>query len=514
MNLKLVIRLLNLFFFLLLSFPLLAQEQKPVVEVEVVVHPPQLPDGRKLPMSDVQRSSAEQTVLANMKTSVGSLFSAERFDSDIKRLMRLKKYTVSASTVVREDGITVKLDVHLLPLIKTVEFKDPEGENVSVSDDVKYRLSTREGDFLNHYLLDYDAAELVEHFQKDGYPLTKVSFKLDATDEGVVVTFIVDKGPFVVILSIQFEGNTQFDSATLYSKIESRERTFLRSIFGGGYFVEKTIKEDVLTLKRLYYFEAFLDVAVSARTDVDYENGFAKVTFTIQEGRRYKVRNILLLGVNRLSYDEVRAKISTKTGDWVCKEKSDSDVGEITKHYHELGYITARVDVSHRVLDEEGFVDLVYRVYEGEQIRIRRILIEGNWRTRDKVIRRELTLLSGELCDLNRLRESVQRLFKLRYFSEVGVDFADTKFPHLKDLIIQVKETRCGQMQFGFSYGDLGFQGRFLMVHPNFDPFDLPTSLSDALWGFFAGRRFVGGGYILKLELAPGRTHSVYRLHL
>jgi|GEM_PF-2419176 len=512
---KLAIFPLSLILIIAFYVSAFAQEQKPVVEISIVVHPPELPDGTKLPMTEAERSSVEQTVLGNMRTTVGALFSAERFDSDIKRLMRLRKYTLSASTSPKGEGVAIKLDIHLLPLVKEVEFKDPQETNLSVSDEVRWRLSAQTGEFLNPHLLDYDTEELADHFRKQGYPLAKAIYKLSPSADGVTVTYIVDLGPFVVVSDILFEGNESYESDVLYSKIESRVRTFLRSIFGGGYFIESQIKSDALALKKFYYSEGYLDVKVTAKTDESgFKDGIAKVKFSIQEGKRYKVRTVVLDGVSKLPINRVSQKIETKAGDFVRKESIDADTERILKLYYEAGYITARVDTSYRVLEEEGFIDLVFRVYEGEQIRLRRIVIQGNWRTRDKVIRRELTISSGELCDLNRLRESFNRVLRLRYFSEIGVDFVDTDAPNLKDLVIQVKEARCGQFQMGFSYGDLGFQGKFLLIHPNFDPFDLPTSFSEAFLGFFEGRRLVGGGYIFKIELSPGRTHSSYGFNI
>jgi len=498
---------------LLLITPVYAQKRKPVSEILVDVHPPRLPDGEVLRVTDADRSAIRQTILANMRTKQGSIYSPRRLDADIKRLMRLKRFTLSSVSVVQEEeSVTIRLSVRLLPLVVSVDFRDGEGASVSLPDEVKWELSAQPDEYLNYYLLSYDRERIVEHFRKNGYPFVKVEYGLEATEGGITVTFLIDKGVFVVVKKILFTGNRSFDNKSLYRKIGSRVRTFLRSVFGGGYFVEGQVKKDVLAIKRFYYSEGFLDVKVRAETRVDTGEGIASVKFIIEEGRRYKVRKVLLEGVEKVPIDKVEGEVETESGEFIRKEKVDADKERIRTFYYSEGFIDAQVRETYRVTEEEDAVDVVYRIYEGERISLRRIVIYGNRRTRDKVIRRQLTIHPGELCDLNRLRESLQRIYRLRYFSDIDIELAETDAPHLKDLLITVEEARCGQILMGFQYGDYGLQGRLSVIHPNFDIFDIPKSLS-GVFGFFTGDAFFGGGCRLDLTLEPGQIRSTYRLH-
>lgn len=498
---------------LLFSVSVYAQKQKPVSEILIDVHPPILPDGKPLKMTDADRSIVKQTILANMRTKQGSVYSRRRLDADLKRLMRLKRFTISSVIVVPEkESVTVKLSVRLLPLVESVDFRDKDGASVSLPDEVRWELSAQPDDYLNYYLLSYDRERIAQHFRENGYPFVKVKDELEAAAEGVNLTFFINKGVFVVISEIIFDGNRSFDDRRLYGAIGSRVRTFLRSVFGGGYFVESQVKKDILAIKRFYHSEGFLDVKVRAETKVNTKKGLASVKFLIDEGMRYRVRRVLFEGMEKVPAEKVRKQVKTESGEFVRKERIDADKERIRTLYYSEGYIDAQVNETYRVTEEDDSVDLVYRIYEGERISLRRIVIYGNKRTRDKVIRRQLTVYPGELCDLNRLRESLQRVYKLRYFSDVNIELAETDSAHLKDLLITVKETRCGQILMGFQYGDYGLQGRLSVVHPNFDLFDLPKSLS-GVFGFFTGDAFFGGGCRLDLTLEPGQIRSTYRLH-
>lgn len=476
-------------------------EQPTVRSIRIVVLPPTLPDGKIIPVTKRQIQRTKRFVLANILTKVGQKFSPHRFDADLKRLLRLRRFLITPSLHRKDGQLDITLRIRLLPIARKVLFLTKKGEEVTMPEEVTWVLSAQENEYVNPFMLNHDARFVNNHLIKEGYPFSKVSWRLKAFADGVKVEFVLDYGMYVGIGAITFVGNKSFDSDTLYGHIESREETFLRRIFGGGEFVEKQLKDDARRLTIFLRNQGFLDASVRVKwkiKKVSSDKGVALVTFYVDEGQRYKVRDVRFSGQFEISPEKIRQLVTIKRGDFLNQEALQDSADAIRRELHRRGHVAAKVVPEWTVGVEGDTVGVVFRIYAGPVVRIRRVIIRGNTMTRDKVIRRELSVFPGAICDLNELRTSLNRLYRLRYFSFAFFDLLDTDDPAYKDLLVEVEETRAGRFEFGFQYSqEYGFQGRLALVHPNVDISRWPP---------------VGGGQHLQLEFRPGRAHSRYFL--
>ncbi|MDF1667884.1 MAG: POTRA domain-containing protein, partial [Planctomycetota bacterium] len=185
------------------------------------------------------------------------------------------------------------------------------------------------------------------------------------------------------------------------------------------------------------------------------------------------------------------------------------DVQAIQKLYTRKAYIhaKARFDV---VYDRKRkLLDVVYSISEGPQVKLERILIEGNEKTKDKVIRRNLSIQPGQLFDGTNLEASLGRLGRLRYFQDIDIDLREGTKEGQEDLVIKVKEARTGSFVIGGGVStNAGFFGNIVLNQRNFDILDFPTSLSDIT----SGRLFTGAGQNFTISAQPGRERSQYRV--
>jgi len=485
----------------------------PVGRLDVEILPPVLPDGTRIPVDREEAARVRLLVLGHVKTRAGAPFSPRVLDADLKRLARLRRFSVRASTRVSPDGtVIVSLRVRLLPVAEEVVFSDPEGGTVSVPDEVVYALGARQGEYLNPYLLSQDAEHIRRHFLSEGYPFVGVTHRLRCVEGGVSVRFVIDTGPFVTIAAITFVGNRHFDSDALYGEIDSRVRTTLRSIFGGGYYVESRLKKDALVVRDLYRSAGFLDCRVTVERKISKKEGCALVLFRISEGERYRVGSVGTEGVSDEHEEKVRGLIETEAGKFFDGKTVSRDAERIRKYYNGKGFITAVVKPYWTVGARGSAVKVVFQVKEGPRMRLRRVLIRGNYRTRHEVIRRELTVYPGTWCDTNALRDSIQRVRRLRFLNVVGVEFLETGKADQRDLLLTLEEIRASQFNFGFTYSDVGLQGLLELVIPNFDVSGVPVFFAGILSGEWHGRRLLGAGQQLSLRLQPGRTMSIYRV--
>lgn len=500
--------------FLLLPGWLVAQdsggpEGKIIREIRLSVKPAlSMPESFIITQED--REEVRAALRSLMKTREGKPYSARILDGDIKRISKQGSYWLNVRAVQVVDGIRLELDITLRPLVKDILFEDTKGNKVGVSSDLLLDIVTEKGGHFSRYFLLHDARAIEKYFRDRSYPFIKVKGRAEYSTRGVTVRFTVEKGPYVVVHSIEFEGNKSFSSEQLYKKIQTRVQTFLRNTFLGpnAKYIRTTVEEDLKTLLKFYRDEGFLDAAVglkSVRFNKDKDRAF--LTISVNEGRRYHVESVSIEGNQVFGTELLSKKVAIKPGDPYRKELLDKDIDAISEVYERGAYLYRHIEPEIKYGLKGSKVKLTYKITEGPQIHLRKLRIDGNYRTRDKVIRRQISVFPGEKFDVREWRESLQRVIKLQFFQDLQTLVEDTDEPNLKDIVVEVTERKTGQMNFGFSYSTaLGLQGLFQLTQPNFDITDLPRSFND----FFSGNAFSGGGTSLTLKFQPGRTQTNY----
>ncbi|MBF0385611.1 MAG: outer membrane protein assembly factor BamA, partial [Candidatus Omnitrophica bacterium] len=239
----------------------------------------------------------------------------------------------------------------------------------------------------------------------------------------------------------------------------------------------------------------FIDV--SAKYSVEYlRKGFVALDIDIKEGKRYSVGRVDISGNDVISANEVKkimAEISE--GGTFSREKLSVDLSNIRTLYFDRGYIFANVSETTSIDPETGKVDVKVNVEEGGLAYINKVKVQGNTRTRDSVIRRELRMYPGDRFDGGKLRRSKERLSNLGYFEDVSFDIEDTDTSDRKDLVVQVKETKTGTFSFGGGFSTVDRVVGFIEVEQkNFDFTNWPT--------------FTGGGQKLTLRAETGSTKN------
>ncbi len=202
------------------------------------------------------------------------------------------------------------------------------------------------------------------------------------------------------------------------------------------------------------------------------------VTVHLHEGSRYFAGTFSVEGNSVFSEKELRSVCSLKEGDPFDPFALERDRTAIYDKYGERGYIDAMVSVGRVPAAEPQVLDVVYSITENDQVRIGKIEITGNLITKDKVIRREIAVNPGEVFDMRRVRQSVQRLKNLNYFGDPanpaveGVIAYDrpTDEEGVRDLVFEVKEMPTGRLWFGGGVSSVyDVFGTFEITQSNFD---------------------------------------------
>lgn len=322
---------------------------------------------------------------------------------------------------------------------------------------------------------------------KGGYDQAKVGYEVrheEALGQAVVV-FQFDPGRKVKIEDIVFENAVAFSQRELRKVFKTRRHWWMSWLTSSGKFETDQWDEDLEMLVQFYQDEGYIDFKIREIEFEDSEDDRMVIRLDLYEGYRYQVGNVTFEGTSIFTGDEIRRGVQVRNravapvmleGAIFTPSGLGEDREAVRDFYETYGYLDTRVLVSKVPNTDQGTMDLVYSISEGELNFVEKVEIRGNTRTKDKVIRRELAIYPGEVFDMVRVELSKIRLEGTGLFD--GVDTQIEKIPELpnrRNLIIGVKEGRTGRLIMGFGYSSIeAMFAQAGFVQGNFDLFNPP----------------------------------------
>ncbi len=224
------------------------------------------------------------------------------------------------------------------------------------------------------------------------------------------------------------------------------------------------------------------------------------LTIVIAEGPQYHVRKLTITGYQNTTEQRIRVLLKMKEGSVYSPKQLRDDAKAVADAYGSGGYVDL-------VVQPEGapagpaLIDVHYNIEEGVRSFVNRVNIEGNTRTKDKVIRREVLVAPGDVFNTVRVDITKKRLENLGYFAKVETYPEETDIPGRKDLTILVQEKRTGSLSFGGGYSTIdALVGFAELSQGNFDLFNWPS--------------FTGGGQKFRLRIQYGTQRKDFILSL
>ncbi|MDQ1239216.1 MAG: outer membrane protein insertion porin family, partial [Thermodesulfobacteriota bacterium] len=210
-------------------------------------------------------------------------------------------------------------------------------------------------------------------------------------------------------------------------------------------------EENRMRLLAYYLDNGFVNVQVGV-PDVDIQGNKVKVTYPIREGDRYQVRKIDVEGDLLIPKEELLSALQTKPKTWFKRSTVAEDIKTITKLYNNRGYAYADVEPRQKINDQYKFLDLTYKVSQGDQVTIERVDIVGNDRTREKVIRRGLSISEGDLYNADSFENTKGNLEAMDFFEAVRLKTAPGSKPDQMVVTVEVIEKKTGSLSAGLGY--------------------------------------------------------------
>ncbi len=388
-------------------------------------------------------------------------------------------------------------------VIKSIEF---ENNRAYKDKTLLKKLDFEVDDYIDPILAESGRNIIAEFYRSKGFPHVEVMLDRKKLSEGKIIYTIVE-GPRLKIKSIRFTGNKAIKTGDLRNTIKTKTRSW---ILWPVYYTEEKIKADVEKLRTLYFNRGFLNHRIVAQ-------GQSHITFIIEEGPLYKVRNITFTGNTIFETEALQAELTLESGQIYYQQKAQAHTKRILKLYREDGYVDAEVWQQHRWIPETNLVDVEFKITEGRQFRIGKVEITGNEQVHDKVIRRildEYDFSPGELYNAHiapkqgggQLERYVQRM-TMSEEAIIRPTQPTARAPERRDAIVDIKEGMTGIVNPGIAMGsDSGVIGQLIWQQRNFDIQDWPESFEE----FITMRSFTGAGQSLRVALEPGTIVSYY----
>lgn len=334
------------------------------------------------------------------------------------------------------------------------------------------------------------ARRMQRRYQEEGYLFARVDLVIEDKASGSV-TFKIEEGPKIHVDAIEISGNHALSDGDVRAVMETRPET--RFGWGGGVFLDDVFVRDLERIRDRYRAEGYLDFRIAdLRLDPDLDAGSIAIEIVLVEGIQSRLAEVRVLGIEG-ELGGVGGELGIAPGDPFRSGEVEEAKALILERLNERGHPDARASLVtslRRSGDGGTSVDLAFEVAPGEEVHVGRVVVQHNYYTRDRVVRRELDLDSGDRLDSTALVEAQGRIYRLGLFRSVAVTTEGGSGP-VRDVYLRVAERPGGELQYGFGYNtEIGVRNFVEVSHRN-------------LWGTGRGVSLRGDLNLAPSDLEP-----------
>jgi len=443
---------------------------------------------------------SEALVRANIRVREGDPFNRFSVDDDIRNLYATGYFlTIRVANERTEDGIALLYQLQGRPKVTDILYV---GNKKYGKEKLVKKVTSKIGEPMDERKLFTDSQEIRKLYEKAGYPKTQVKYvpNVDERAGRATITFEITEAAKVRIDDIVFDGSNAFKQKKLRKVLKTRRHWWLSWLTRSGTLKEDQLEDDKDRLGEFYRDAGYIDFDLKQVRQVQVGPNKVILHFDVAEGRPYKVGAVDYKGVTLFPTNDITAKLKMGVGQTFTPKGLAKDSETVQDLYGTKGYIDARVGARKNANIENGTMDLVYQTEEGDKSYIEKIEIRGNSKTKDRVIRRELSVSPGEVFDMVKVKRSKLRLEGLNFFEKVEAQPESTDVPNRRNLIVQVAEKNTGSMSVGAGFTSIESLVGFVEVSQgNFDLFNPPN--------------FTGAGQKIRLRAAIGTEQQNYLIN-
>ncbi len=452
-----------------------------------------------------------RTIVAysGLKESMEITIPSDETREAIKRLWKLGLFSNISLNVDKKFGKDVYLvfEVEELPRIEKVEIT---GNDHFSESEVKEKIGITAGEVVSEQKLKDVEYNLALAYAEDGYALAEVKIdKLISANNEARIRVKINEGKKLTVRKVEFEGNIDVTDDDLYKALENTKEKVWWKFWEGAGFDKAKLEEDKKLVVEYYKELGYKDAeVVDSEFKLSSDKEDVYLVIRVREGRQFKINSISVEGNKIYTDDQILMRLDMKKGDIYNMKKFQQNLygneaeTDVSSLYLDNGYLGFQAEVSDKAIGLDN-VDITIDITENNQYRLGQISFEGNDKTKDKVLRRELYTIPGEFFNRGNVKRSLQQLNALNYFNpeklNQDISLANDSTVNIKYI---VAERSSDQFNASIGYsGSFGITGALGLTFNNFDIMEP-----------FSG----GGGQALNFswQFGEGGTYRTFSLGL
>lgn len=353
-------------------------------------------------------------ILRYIHTRVGRPFKMEVIEEDVRRLNQTGMFVDVKPFSQRVDGgRVVVFQVVERPVLQSVSYVGNKKIKTGV---LQKEVHLKAGDALDPFAVEEARRKLEEFYRSRGFSRARVTVWEGDKPGDRQVVFLINEGLKQRILWTQFVGNEIASDARLRTQIKSKPGVLW---FIKGEVDHQQIEEDLKRLKAYYSALGYARARIGRELSFSENGNWLTLTFVIDEGPRFSVRDVSFVGNEKFSSEELASELKLKDGEFFNQKQMNSDVAALAEKYGRVGYVFADVQPEMRYLENQDQFDVVYNISEGDRCRVGRInvAIQGEYpHTKISTVLNRLSIGPGDIVDIREIRDSERRLVRSELF--------------------------------------------------------------------------------------------------
>jgi outer membrane protein insertion porin family len=406
----------------------------------------------------------DEGIRLHLKNRAGASYDPGIVEQDVKAIFRMGFFD-DVRAELSADGV-LTYAVKEKPYVREIKI---QGNSQLGKEKIETALGIVPRSVLDRGKVIEGVEKVRKLYSDQGYVNARVDYVVstEANNQAVVVLDVLE-GARLLIKRISFEGNKTFSESDLKDLIATKEESILSLLTNRGVLDRDILTNDVAILSNHYLDHGYIDHKFDDPVVLRARDGL-EIVIRVHEGDQYRVGKVEIGGELIEDGKQILKKIKITSGQIFRGSRLREDITSLTDMYTNKGFAFAQVDPVTNVNAQDKNVDIALIVTRGPPVYFNRVLVSGNNKTRDNVVRRELLTTEQELFSGNMVTQSRNALQRTGYFEDVQLTTKKTDQPDTVDLHVDVKEGSTGTFSLGAGYssGD-GFIFNASVAEKNF----------------------------------------------